>query len=95
MESAELSTSLVIKHEDGHIEPFSRDKLFVSIHDAVGHRQSPAEDAGALTATISTHLLKRAESAAIRPADVISVALQVLQRFDNAAAVQYGAYHHT
>ena len=93
-ESAELGTSLVVKHPDGSIEPFSRDKLFVSVHRAVGHRQSPTEDAGALTATITARLLQRTESAAISPSDIVSSTLQVLQRFDNAAAVQYGAYHH-
>ncbi len=93
IESAELGTSLAVKHPDGHIRPFSRDKLLISVSRSVGHRQAPAEDAGALTATITALLLSQTNEAVISPSDIIRVALAVLRRFDDAAAVQYGAYH--
>lgn len=93
IESAELGTSLVVKLPDGRVRPFSRDKLLISISRSVGHRQAPAEDAGALTATITAQLLSQTNTAAISPTDIVRITLEILRRFDNAAAVQYGAYH--
>jgi len=75
------------------MSPFSRDKLFVSILRAVGHRNRPIDDAGALTATITAKLVLGAATAALRPDDIVAVAHQTLKHFDTAAAVQYAAYH--
>jgi transcriptional regulator NrdR family protein len=50
-------------------------------------------DAGALTATITAKLIDSAKSAALGTGDITRTALQTLERFDSAAAVQYAAYH--
>jgi len=92
-ESVDFSTSLVVRGTAGNVRPFSRDQLFVSILRAVGHREAPIDDAGALTATITGKLLHGAKTAALTRADIIDTALQVLKHFDRAAAVQYAAYH--
>jgi transcriptional regulator NrdR family protein len=92
-EGVDFSTSLVVRSPDGAIAPFSRDQLFVSVLRAVGHREQPVADAGALTATITAKLLHNAETAAIHPSDIVGTALDVLKHFDRAAAVQYAAYH--
>ena len=91
-EAIDLTTSLVVRSQ-GHTAPFSRDKLFISIFRAVGHRKQPINDAGALTDTVLAKCRLKAVSAALAPSDIVSVAMEVLQRFDNAAAVQYIAYH--
>jgi transcriptional repressor NrdR len=75
------------------VAPFSRDKLFVSILRAVGHREQPLEDANALTATIIGKLLHATSEAALEPSQIVELALQTLKNFDTAAAVQYAAYH--
>jgi len=80
---------------DKQLRPFSRDQLLVSILQAVGHRQKPIDDASALTATITGKLLRSTEAALITRTDIIEAALQTLKRFDQAAAVQYAAYHKT
>ncbi len=92
-ESAQLATSLVVKHPNGPISPFSRDKLFASLLKALGHRTSAVDDASALTATVTAKLLQAATGAAVSPSDIIVVATDTLQHFDSAAAVQYQAYH--
>jgi transcriptional regulator NrdR family protein len=92
-EAAELSTSLSVRHTDGHVQPFSRDMLFASVLRAVGHRKTHVEDAGALTDTIIAKLLGSTTQAAVSPSDIIIIARETLSRFDNAAAVQYQAYH--
>ena len=92
-EAVDFSTSLVVRLPEGNINPFSRDQLFVSVLRAVGHREEPVADASALTATITAKLLHDAQTAAIRPSDIVEAALGVLNHFDHAAAVQYAAYH--
>ena len=92
-EAVELGTSLVVRRTDGAVAPFNRDKLFMSIMRAVGHRQTPLEDASALTATIIAKLRRSTTQAAVGPSDIVTVALATLKHFDTAAAVQYGAYH--
>jgi len=92
-ESAHLSTSLAVRRQNGPVSPFSRDKLFLSLLKALGHRTTPVEDAGALTATIVAQLLQNTPKATIDPSDIAKTALGALQRFDTAAAVQYQAYH--
>jgi transcriptional repressor NrdR len=92
-EAVDLSTSLVVRRDNGPVTPFSRDKLFVSILRATGHRNEPIQDAGALTATITAKLLHSTTTAVISPADIVKTTLEALNRFDKAAAVQYGAYH--
>lgn len=93
-EAVNLSGSLVVRRPQAPVQPFSRDKLFVSLYRALGHRKTALEDAGALCATIIAQLADNAK-ASISPADIAAVAHQVLRRFDTAAAVQYAAYHHS
>jgi transcriptional regulator NrdR family protein len=75
------------------LQAFSRDKLFVSILRAVGHRTQPLEDAGALTATVVAKLVQNTTTAVVSPVDIIATTLATLQTFDTASAVQYRAYH--
>ena len=97
IESADYGSSLVVRGQEAgkHAppRPFSRDKLFVSVLRAVGHREGPVEDASALTATITAKLLHSTSEAAISPSDIIGAALDTLKHFDTAAYVQYQAYH--
>jgi transcriptional regulator NrdR family protein len=92
-EIADLSTAISVRQKNGPTAPFNREKLLISIFRAVGHRQSPLEDASALTATITAKLLHSTAEAAVSPSDIVKIALETLQRFDTAAAVQYQAYH--
>ena len=92
-EVVELESSVVVRHIDGRLDAFRRDKLLISIYKAMGHREKPIDDAGALAATITSKLLDLSKTAAIEAADISKVTFQVLKRFDDAAAVQYAAYH--
>jgi transcriptional regulator NrdR family protein len=93
-ESAQLGTSLVVRPAaHGRTAPFSRDKLFASLLRAVGHRKAAVDDASALCATIIAKLLHSTDQAAVSPQQIITISLDVLKNFDNAAAVQYQAYH--
>lgn len=92
-ESVDLTTSLTVSNETAAVRPFSRDKLFVSLLKALGHRQDPVKDAGALTATVIAKLTHEAKAAVVSHKAITTVALQTLKHFDRPAAVQYAAYH--
>lgn len=91
-EAVDHATSLVVR-SGASVAPLTRDKLFVSLYRALGHRKSAVEDATALTATILSKLRLVAANATLTPENIAETALGILKRFDEAAAVQYAAYH--
>ncbi len=92
-EVVELAGSVVVRRLNGRIAPFSRDTLFVSLLQALGHRKDPIGDASALTATITVSVRKDLSSAAVSTTDIVAAAHTALKLFDKSAAVSYAAYH--
>ena len=93
VEAADLSGSIVVRHPQSPVQPFNRDKLFVSLYRSLGHRRTAVGDAGALCDTVVAKLLHGEAQASISPSDIVVTAYETLKRFDEAAAVQYQAYH--
>lgn len=87
-----MLTSILI-NRNGALEGFNRDALFLSIYDTLRHRETALQDAQGLTSTIVAHALKTATDSVIARSTLIKEALQVLERFDKAAATMYRAYH--
>ncbi|HVA11002.1 MAG TPA: hypothetical protein VNG32_02430 [Candidatus Dormibacteraeota bacterium] len=76
-----------------HLEPFSRDKLFLSLYKSCEHRQTALSDARSLTETIINKLSARAIKGVLNSSDIALVAQVALNRFDKAASVHYLAFH--
>lgn len=93
IEQPELQGSLVVKKIGGRIEPFSSDKLLISVYEACKHRKTAVNDAAALTDTIIGRLQKHIANASLTRTDIVKVASEVLKRFDRSAQVQYLAFH--
>lgn len=95
IEAAALSESLVVakKSSKPGYQPFQRDKLFLSVYRSCQHRKHAVADATALTDTILGHLPAISRDGLVDRAALKATALSVLQRFDNAAAVHYAAFH--
>lgn len=93
VEALDLKTSLAFKSRSSHTEPFSRDKLFISIYQACKHRKRAIDDAGHLSETIIRLLGRSSSSAIVSWADVIKISQEVLANFDTAAESHYKAYH--
>ena len=91
-ENVDLSKSLVVLHGKT-LQPFSRDKLYLSVNDSLKHRKTATSDATSLTDTIISHLDAYALSGSIKNIDIAQTALLTLKRFDKAAATHYQAYH--
>lgn len=81
----------VNRHND--LEPFSRDKLLISIYDSLRHRKTAIDDAGALTTTVQSLLYGYIDNATIDRDAIVEITASVLERFDNASATHYRAFH--
>jgi ADP-ribosylglycohydrolase len=75
------------------MQPFERDKLYVSIVAALGHRSDAVTASSAITATVIAKLLKTAQGACVTREAICNSTASTLQAFDTAGEVQYRAYH--
>ena len=84
------STSHRVKDSHNRLQPFSRDKLFVSLLDALRHRKTALADATALTDTVLARVLAL-KSAEITKQELTEIAHQTIKTFDSTAAAVYQA----
>ncbi len=92
-EAANYTAAWSIRAASGTIEPFSRDKLFLSLYKSCQHRKSAVADARALTDTITSKLLPQVRNGSLGDKTITQTALVALSRFDKAAATHYQAFH--
>lgn len=93
-ESARREFAWVVSgNHRGRSQPFSRDKLFLSLYKSCEHRKTALEDAKGLTETVISRLAGRLSGGALSRQDIIGVAQVALNRFDKSASVHYAAYH--
>ena len=96
IERAALDTTLRVQHP-GHaalLQPFDRDRLFISIYESCRHRPTAMHDARNLTQQIINRLLGSLETPGLVPrAQLVTISYQTLKKFDKAAASFFAAYH--
>ena len=92
-EAAQFGKSWMVKHKDGAIQAFSRDKLFLSLHKACEHRKSALADAGGLTETIMWKLAPLVSNGILSSRNIAQIVQVALNRFDSAASSAYQAFH--
>lgn len=95
VELPDYPTGLAVEGLRGKLYPFSRDKLFLSLYKALGHRQDALDSATALTDTVIGQILKakRQQPSIISIKDIAWAAHRALKRYDPLAAHTYKAYH--
>jgi transcriptional regulator NrdR family protein len=93
LEEIDLSKVWVVKNRFSKIEPFSRDKLFLSLYNSLGHRKTALNDASAITTTIISKISEKSSSGLIEFNDISETVLNILSKFDKSAATYYRAYH--
>lgn len=91
-ESIDLLKSLVV-HNNKHLKPFSRDKLFLSVYNSLMHRKTALNDASWLTDTIISKCYPLITNSQLSTDDIGTSALSVLKSFDKVASVHYMAFH--
>lgn len=93
IEVAEYSAAWLIRDHSGHIQPFSRDRLLLSLYDSCQHRKNALADAGSLTETVIRKLQAVARDGTLESKAISQMALVSLNRFDKAASTRYAALH--
>ena len=89
-EAVDMSLSYRVERSDGSLEPFSRDKLMMSIYLALEHRDDGTESVSTLTNTIIGHLTKIKRL--ILPVQTIyEITEQTLRHFSRPVALIYSA----
>jgi transcriptional repressor NrdR len=92
-ESVQYGGSWTVRASPGGLEPFSRDKLFLSLYRSCGHRPTALSDAAGLTDTVIRRLLPRLEGGILTNRAIVQTAQVALNRFDRAASTHYQAFH--
>ena len=89
-ESVALDEALRVEKRSGDIEPFYRDKLYISVYKSIDHLASPASTATYLTLNILRHLYKAKPFDPVVPSKTIAKhASTVLKHYNAAASVRY------
>lgn len=91
-ELPDLSLSIRVKTEENKTKPFSDDKLFLSIANALSHKKDHLGPSRELTDTVIAKLLPFKNSTISR-SEIIATTYEVIRRFDTAAAVYYKSHH--
>ncbi len=91
-EYIDLSTSHRVLTRHKRLQSFSRDKLLLSINEALKHREDALQEAVELTDTVIKNLLRLSE-ATIPSYAIRSKTIVVLERFDATAASVYESLH--
>jgi transcriptional repressor NrdR len=92
-EAPQLSGSFVLRASDGSLQPFSRDKLYLSIYESCKHRPSATQDATAITTTILGKLTAFSATGEILHKELVDLANAVLANFDSTASSVYKGLH--
>jgi transcriptional regulator NrdR family protein len=92
-EAADYEKSWVVKSDGGSLEPFLRDKLFVSIYNSCRHRDGSLTDSIGLADTVIKLVAQNISDGVIERRLLRAMVAQTLERFDGAAATHYNAFH--
>ena len=92
-EGVDYRGSWVVQGKSGAVQPFSRDKLFLSLHNSCQHRKTALKDAAGLTDTVINKLLTQIKDGTIYSSAISQTAQVALNRFDKAASTHYQAFH--
>ena len=93
IETIDLAGSIRVRDAAKALEPFQRDKLFMSVYDSLKHRKAALTDATGLTDTVISKLLPYMKDAVLYKAAITRETIDTLKRFDKIAATHYEAFH--
>jgi transcriptional repressor NrdR len=94
IESTDLASALRVQQTATQLEPFVRDKLFLSIYESCRHRPTALRDAANITQLVINRLLVQHDHhGLLKRQDIITATAKALKPFDRAAVTAYLAYH--
>jgi transcriptional regulator NrdR family protein len=87
-----MSLSYRVEQDDGTLGTFSRDRLFLSVAQALEHRSDHIEDSGKLILTILENIHQR-KRLVITRSELVDVVATTLRRFDVGCSQIYRSRH--
>ncbi|MBX6334560.1 hypothetical protein IRY61_04455 [Candidatus Saccharibacteria bacterium] len=97
IERPDLTGSFVVGSpgaKKGQLQPFSRDKLFLTVYECCKHRSNAVEEAASIVQTVINQLvMQNRENGLIERAEIAQKAYNALKRLDPTAAAIFAAYH--
>jgi transcriptional regulator NrdR family protein len=91
IEAISLENSIRVSDSKA-LEPFMKEKLFMSVYESLKHKQKPLQDARDVTETICSKLMRQhIQAATLDRQVIISVATEILRRYDSLAGMHYQA----
>jgi transcriptional repressor NrdR len=92
LEHLDLASSLTVAKND-QLQPFDRDRLFISLYESLRHRPAAMSDARELASTVTVHIIKNATNGSVEARTICQQTLNTLRKFDQTAAMHYAAFH--
>ena len=92
IETPELSSSLLVQKNDDY-QPFVREKLYISIYNALSESPRRYEHSTQLTSTVIGKLLAGSHGSAIPQIEITNCCSSTLKRFDSSAYLRYVDIH--
>lgn len=92
-EAADYNAGWSVKNNQHQIEPFIKEKLFVSLLKSLEHRPRAIQEASSLTDTITNKLRVHLKDGILHSQIIIQVSEVALARFDKQACMHYQALH--
>lgn len=93
IEQVDYEKSWVVQYADESLRPFQREQLFLSMYRSLQHRPDAIQDAISLSSTATGRIQQVYQHGIITSTAVATICLEILQRFDRAAAISYQAFH--
>jgi transcriptional regulator NrdR family protein len=87
-----MAQSYRIESATNELVNFNADKLFVSILEALAHRDSRFLDARALTDTATATII-HAKRLVLNREDIVELVSNILKKFDRTAYIRYVSMH--
>ena len=91
-ETVDMAQSYRVEQPDGSLDVFSRDWLFLSVYEALRHKDDALAHSTIVTETIMASLQKRNRLLITRE-ELISNVSTVIKRFDRTGYVRYVSMH--
>lgn len=92
-ETPDLYESLRVNNSQKALQPFSRDKVMLSVYLSILHRKTALDDSTALIGTILPRVVAHSNRGVIDSKEIFEITLGVLTNFDKAGATYYQAHN--
>jgi transcriptional regulator NrdR family protein len=93
LEKFPVEVTLRVEKRNFRIQPFYRDKLYLSIYKSIDHIKNAQANAGYLTETVIKRLISNKPlNPLIKSSDIAVATRKVLKNYNAASAIKYEAF---